>query len=351
MQEKNTLDELFKGKKGFAECYQTLQLLSESTDDYLFLADLKEGKFYFASNDISKRYALRMDENNSCSINDWKDIVYGRDLNQWVNDMESICSGKSLIHDLEYRLVDRNSNLVWISCRGKAELDETGIPYVMVGRTSDTVLLGKTDSLTGLFNSTKLMEHLDEMLNSRKEGVLLVLGVDNFKNINTKYGRGHGNFILKRIAALLENSIDENIKIYRQKKGYTQEEVANRLHVTRQTVSKWEKNYSVPDVEVFVKLADVLEVQTSQLLEVKVGSDVQTTEEKQNAYAEQLAHIAEQMAIRNRQRKRIWKTIGIAFAVIIVVCIILIVMNIAFFSAYPTTEDVQTHEETIMLEE
>ena len=126
---------------------------------------------------------------------------------------------------------------------------------------------------------------------------------------------------------------------------------SRKLGVSRQTISKWEKNYSVPDAEVFVKLADVLEVQTSQLLEVKVDSDMQTTEEKQNAYAEQLAHIAEQMAIRNRQRKRIWKTIGIAFAVIIVVCIILIVMNIAFFSAYPTTEDVQTHEETIMLEE
>ena len=145
--------------------------------------------------------------------------------------------------------------------------------------------------------------------------------------------------------------LGENIKTYRQKKGYTQEEVANRLHVTRQTISKWEKNYSVPDAEVFVKLADVLEVQTSQLLGVKADSDAQTTEEKQNAYAEQLAHIAEQMAIRNRQRKRIWKTIGIAFAVIIVVCIVLIVMNIAFFSVYPTTEDVRTHEETIMLEE
>ena len=47
--------------------------------------------------------------------------------------------------------------------------------------------------------------------------------------------------------------IGENIKTYRQKKGYTQEEVANRLHVTRQTISKWEKNYSVPDAEVFVK--------------------------------------------------------------------------------------------------
>ena len=87
------------------------------------------------------------------------------------------------------------------------------------------------------------------------------------------------------------------------------------------------------------------------MLEVKVDSDVQTTEEKQNAYAEQLAHIAEQMAVKNRQSKRIWKTIGIAFAVIIAVCIILIVMNIASFSVYPTTEDVRTHEETIMLEQ
>lgn len=52
--------------------------------------------------------------------------------------------------------------------------------------------------------------------------------------------------------------LGENIKTYRQKKGYTQEEVANRLHVTRQTISKWEKNNSVPDAEVLVKLADVL---------------------------------------------------------------------------------------------
>ena len=98
--------------------------------------------------------------------------------------------------------------------------------------------------------------------------------------------------------------LGENIKTYRQKKGYTQEEVADRLHVTRQTISKWEKNYSVPDAEVFVKLADVLEVQTSQLLEVKVDSDVQTTEEKQNAYAEQLAHIAEQIVNVKEYGKR-----------------------------------------------
>ena len=57
------------------------------------------------------------------------------------------------------------------------------------------------------------------------------------------------------------------------------------------------------------------------------------------------------MAVKNRQSKRIWKTIGIAFAVIIAVCIILIVINIASFSVYPTTEDVRTLEETTMLEQ
>lgn len=72
----------------------------------------------------------------------------------------------------------------------------------------------------------------------------------------------YANFI-KRKKQL--EMLGENIKTYRQKKGYTQEEVANRLHVTRQTISKWEKNYSVPDAEVLVKLADVLATERGML--------------------------------------------------------------------------------------
>ena len=52
--------------------------------------------------------------------------------------------------------------------------------------------------------------------------------------------------------------LGERIRALRQKKGYTQEEIASRLHVTRQTISKWEKNYSVPDADLQVKLAEVL---------------------------------------------------------------------------------------------
>ena len=38
----------------------------------------------------------------------------------------------------------------------------------------------------------------------------------------------------------------ENLKTLRKQKGFSQEELATRLHVVRQTISKWEKNLSVP---------------------------------------------------------------------------------------------------------
>ena len=58
---------------------------------------------------------------------------------------------------------------------------------------------------------------------------------------------------------------NENLKIIRKAKGYTQEELAIKIHVVRQTISKWEKGLSVPDADMLSKLADVLEINVSEL--------------------------------------------------------------------------------------
>ena len=58
--------------------------------------------------------------------------------------------------------------------------------------------------------------------------------------------------------------LGENIKTYRQKKGYTQEEVANRLHVTRQTISKWELGKSIPDEASLNLLYQCLEINNEE---------------------------------------------------------------------------------------
>ena len=65
--------------------------------------------------------------------------------------------------------------------------------------------------------------------------------------------------------------LGENIKTYRQKKGYTQEEVANRLHVTRQTISKWENNVCLPDLENFQRICKLYKVDFNTILSKDEG--------------------------------------------------------------------------------
>lgn len=50
----------------------------------------------------------------------------------------------------------------------------------------------------------------------------------------------------------------ENLKAVRKAKGLTQDELAIRLNVVRQTVSKWKKGLSVPDAAMLIRVAEIL---------------------------------------------------------------------------------------------
>ena len=64
--------------------------------------------------------------------------------------------------------------------------------------------------------------------------------------------------------------LNENLKQLRKSKGLSQEELAIRLNVVRQTISKWEKGLSVPDADMLIKIADIFEVSVSELLGAKI---------------------------------------------------------------------------------
>ena len=142
----------------------------------------------------------------------------------------------------------------------------------------------------------------------------------------------------------------ENLKTLRKQKGFSQEELASRLHVVRQTISKWEKNLSVPDADTLIRLAEILEVSVSELL----GSKIETKNGNvTNDVAEQLSRINEQLAIKNRRSRRIWK----AIAIILVVFFLISVFIKLMFSSVPDLNN-STHNnqpivnvETIMVDE
>ena len=113
----------------------------------------------------------------------------------------------------------------------------------------------------------------------------------------------------------------ENLKAMRKAKGYTQEELAIKINVVRQTVSKWEKGLSVPDADMLSQIAEVLDTKVSVLL----GGTI-TEETDRDAVAEQLAKISEQLAIKNRRSKAIWKTIGMIVLAIMLLNILAITL-------------------------
>lgn len=134
----------------------------------------------------------------------------------------------------------------------------------------------------------------------------------------------------------------ENLKAMRKAKGYTQEELAIKINVVRQTVSKWEKGLSVPDADVLSQIAEVLDTKVSVLL----GGTI-TEETDKDAVAEQLAKISEQLAIKNRRSKAIWKTIGM----IVLAIMLLNILAITLFRVNTSNEfDVNNSHSMIEIE-
>ena len=137
---------------------------------------------------------------------------------------------------------------------------------------------------------------------------------------------------------------NENLKTLRKQKGFTQEELAIRVSVVRQTVSKWEKGLSVPDADTLQRIADVLDVGVNELL----GADF-TQNADNNEVAQQLARINEQLAIKNRRWNLFWKIVGI----ILLLNVVLAILGFVLFGAITSsmTTEVGEAEEMMMDEE
>ncbi len=193
---------------------QFITTMSESTDDYLFLQEIATDKVWF-SKLISKRYCLQDKGEDHCCVQDMVQIVYPNDRRALEEDLNRIVRGESDVHNMEYRWVDRNGDIVWISCRGRVVCDKNGTPLFLMGRVSDTALRHKVDAMTGLFNKVKMSEDLTSFFEKSDAGFCIVLGIDNFKNINIRFGRDYGDEVLKDLAKLIENIVGNPLQIYR----------------------------------------------------------------------------------------------------------------------------------------
>ena len=119
--------------------------------------------------------------------------------------------------------------------------------------------------------------------------------------------------------------LSETIKAIRKAKGLSQQELAVKLNVVRQTVSKWEQGLSVPDSDMLISISEALETPVSTLL----GETVPETEvDTLKAISEKLEVINLQLAQRKTTRRNIirWLLISLC-AIIVMIFAVLGVLN------------------------
>ena len=116
--------------------------------------------------------------------------------------------------------------------------------------------------------------------------------------------------------------LKENIKSIRKSRGLSQEELAIKLNVVRQTISKWEQGLSVPDSEMLISISEVLETPVSTLL----GENISESKvDDLKAISEKLEIINLQLSERRNSRRKIFHWL------LILLCVITIITFISLF--------------------
>lgn len=123
--------------------------------------------------------------------------------------------------------------------------------------------------------------------------------------------------------------MDFNNRLYqlRKQKGLSQEELANRLNVSRQTVSKWEVGDSTPDMEKLIAMSDLFDVSLDKLVMGK--------EDEENPHAttkSELITVLNEKVLTDKNKKKaksILKVIGIIAAAILLIDVISMIIYFA----------------------
>lgn len=118
--------------------------------------------------------------------------------------------------------------------------------------------------------------------------------------------------------------LKDNIKNLRKEKGLSQEELAIKLNVVRQTVSKWERGLSVPDSSMLISLAEELGTSVNVLLGESVEDKTLNDDVDIKTIAERLEVINLQLARRSEMKIKLVRWI------LILLCIVIVAVFIAF---------------------
>lgn len=195
------------------QIHQVIDILNPCMDDYLYIFDMKND-YYCISPSALERFPLKEHQFHG-TMEGFRKLTYPDDFEMLNRDLEQIRSRKKDFHNLQYRWVDKEGNPVWINCRGRVLKDEAGEPEYLVGCINEIARRKKADNVSGLLGELSLQKELEEQSEADLKGFLLMIGLDNFKEINESRGMDYGDMVLRKTAECIRKVIRPDQKLYR----------------------------------------------------------------------------------------------------------------------------------------
>lgn len=139
----------------------------------------------------------------------WLEHIHPDDRQIYIDDITGVFTGVSEYHNCQYRAKNRYGEYVWVECRGSVIQDEEGTPILFAGMMTRIDNQSKYDALTHLLNGNELFRR-----QITAQGALMLIGIDNFRNINSQRGLLYGNKVLAYFSEIICRNV-ENVTVYR----------------------------------------------------------------------------------------------------------------------------------------
>nr|WP_276576058.1 bifunctional diguanylate cyclase/phosphodiesterase [Oceanirhabdus seepicola] len=214
--------ELKKVNEKLRESEEWYRLAVEGANDGIWEYNLKKDITYISSKSMSFIGVLNMDKHKRREV--WNSYIHPEDFWNVKQKMNRHLKGETEQYICEYRIKNKDGEYVWIYSRGKALLNEKGVPYRVTGFHTDITDIKKNeerinylayyDEVTGVHNkafiSNKVEELQSEGFEKGRKHALLVMDIDDFKYVNELIGHVLGDCFLKEVAKRIKSCIPPN---------------------------------------------------------------------------------------------------------------------------------------------
>ncbi len=192
---------------------EVIDILNPCMDDYLYIFDIKNDHYCISPNALLR---FRIPSSEFTDVTETlRKFVYADDFAVLQEDLDRVFSKKTSFHNLQYRWLDKKNKAVWINCRGSVIDDDNGEPEYLIGCINEIGKKQKADNVSGLLGESSLENEIQERRNTRMDGFMLRIGIDNFKEINENKGMDYGDMILHKTAECIESGLLPEQKLFK----------------------------------------------------------------------------------------------------------------------------------------